>query len=195
MAAFGFLIIQPVTSSFLPSSYAHSLSYNFTIDPHPRPGQLSCEVQGQVDGELFLSYDGGHAKIIFTGVLEEVKTMKPSKTQIKAFGDIIDQRRDFTIEKHTVTPSPTTGPPTIQPTATVISLTTNIAVGVAVGIIMVIIIAYSVYKKRRRCSQEAPDRCSFCLWTRSLLGCFSSPAVHFRAKKSELRNPKSVYHV
>ncbi|XP_065783392.1 low-density lipoprotein receptor-related protein 11-like [Muntiacus reevesi] len=129
------------------------------------------------------------------GVLEEVKTMKPSKTQIKAFGDIIDQRRDFTIEKHTVTPSPTTGPPTIQPTATVISLTTNIAVGVAVGIIMVIIIAYSVYKKRRRCSQEAPDRCSFCLWTRSLLGCFSSPAVHFRAKKSELRNPKSVYHV
>lgn len=53
---------------------AHSLSYNFTVDPQPRPRQPWCEVQGQVDGELYLSYDCGHAKIIFTSPLgEEVK--------------------------------------------------------------------------------------------------------------------------
>ena len=51
----------------------HSLSYNFTIDPQPRPRQPWCEVQGQVDGELYLSYDCGHAKIIFTSPLGEVK--------------------------------------------------------------------------------------------------------------------------
>ena len=51
---------------------AHSLSFNFTVDPQPRPGQPCCEVQGQVDGEVFLFYD--HAKIIFISPLgEEVK--------------------------------------------------------------------------------------------------------------------------
>ena len=53
---------------------AHSLSFNFTVDPQPRPGQPCCEVQGQVDGEVLLSYDCCHAKIIFTSPLgEEVK--------------------------------------------------------------------------------------------------------------------------
>ena len=48
---------------FLPTSpslcfaftHAHSLPYNFTINPQPRPGQPWCEVQGQVDREVFLS--------------------------------------------------------------------------------------------------------------------------------------------
>ena len=48
---------------FLPTSpslcfaftHAHSLSYNLTINPQPRPGQPWCEVQGQVDREVFLS--------------------------------------------------------------------------------------------------------------------------------------------
>ena len=37
-----------------------------------------------------------------------------------------------------------------------------------------------------------PDRGSVGLRTQSLLGCFCSPAVHFRARRSDLRNPKSV---
>ncbi|KAF4008130.1 hypothetical protein G4228_019762 [Cervus hanglu yarkandensis] len=82
---------------------AHSLSYNFTIDPQPRPGQPWCEVQGHVDREVFLSYDCGHAKIIFTSPLgEEVKTIKAWETQIETLGDIRDHLLDFTLEKHTV---------------------------------------------------------------------------------------------
>ena len=83
---------------------AHSLSYNFTIDPQPRPGQPWCAVQGQVDRELFLSYDCGLAKIIFTSLLgEEVKTIKAWETQVETLRDIRDwikdQLHDFTLEK------------------------------------------------------------------------------------------------
>ena len=64
---------------FLPTSrslcfaftHAHSLSYNFTISPQPSPGQPWCEVQGQVDGEVFLSYDCGLANITFMSPLGE----------------------------------------------------------------------------------------------------------------------------
>ena len=82
---------------------AHSLSYNFTIDPQPRPGQPWCEVQGQVDGEVFLSCDCGRAKIIFSSLLGEVKTIKAWETQVETLRDIRDwikdQLHDFTLEK------------------------------------------------------------------------------------------------
>ena len=83
---------------------AHSLSYNFTVDLQPRPGKLWCEVQGQVDGEVFLSYDCGHAKIIFTSLLgEEVKTIKAWERQVETLRDIRDwikdQLHDFALRK------------------------------------------------------------------------------------------------
>ena len=98
---------------------AHSLSFDFIVAPQPRPGQPWCEVQGQVDRELFLSYDCGHAKIIFTRVLgEEVKTIKAWETQVKTLRDnrdwIRDQLHDFTLEKHMPRgelESPSTGGP------------------------------------------------------------------------------------
>ena len=66
-----------------------------------------------MDGEVFLAYDCGHAKIIFTSLLgEEVKTIKAWETQIETLRDIRDQLRDFTLEKPTVTgklESPSTG--------------------------------------------------------------------------------------
>eukprot|EP00069_Balaena_mysticetus_P013625 bmy_02568T0 len=55
----------------------HSLCYNFTVHPKPRPGQPWCVVQGQVDGKVFLSYDCGGAKIQSMSPLgEEVKATK-----------------------------------------------------------------------------------------------------------------------
>lgn len=100
----GFLVLLLMVWSSGTPGDAHSLSYNFNIDPQPRPGQPWCEVQGQVDGEVFLSYDCGHAKIIFTSPLgEEVKTTKAWETQIETLGDIRDQLRDFTLEKPMVT--------------------------------------------------------------------------------------------
>ncbi|XDA79149.1 hypothetical protein R6Z07M_009159 [Ovis aries] len=83
---------------------AHSLSYNFTVNLQPGCRQLWCEVQGQLDGEVFLSYDCGHAKIIFTSLLgEEVKTIKAWEIQVETLRDIRDwikdQLHDFTLEK------------------------------------------------------------------------------------------------
>ncbi|KAB0379589.1 hypothetical protein FD755_007373 [Muntiacus reevesi] len=273
---------------------AHSLCYNFTVDPQPSPGEPWCVVQGQVDGNVFLSYDCGGAMIQSTSPLgEEVKTMNTWEIQTETLRDIGDflkgQMPDIILEKHTareaelflflggcgpltlqvrmtcqceenghisgswqfsfngqmcllfdsengrwivthsgwghmkekwendrvvtdflkrvsmgdcwawlqdfmgVTPtlfaaSPNMGPSAVQPRSTAILLTTGITAGVPASFGLFLFC-------RRRCSQEAPDRCSFCLRTQSLLGCFSSPAVHFRAKKSELRNPKSVYQL
>ncbi|XP_043312777.1 UL16-binding protein 3-like isoform X1 [Cervus canadensis] len=99
----GFLVLLLIVWFSGTPGDAHSLFYNFTIDPQPRPGQPWCEVQGHVDREVFLSYDCGHAKIIFTSPLgEEVKTIKAWETQIETLGDIRDHLLDFTLEKHTV---------------------------------------------------------------------------------------------
>ncbi|XP_027407622.1 uncharacterized protein LOC113898552 [Bos indicus x Bos taurus] len=93
------------------------------------------------------------------------------------------------------TAPPTTVPPTVPPTAPPISHVIWIAPGVLASFVIMGIVAWILYKKRRLCSQEAPDRCSVGLRTQSLLGFFCSPAVHFRAKRSDLRNPKSVYQL
>lgn len=65
-------------------------------------------VQGQVDGNVFLSCDCGRAKIQFTSPLgEEVKTTKAWETQTETLRDIGDLLReqlpDVTSEKHKVT--------------------------------------------------------------------------------------------
>ena len=68
---------------------AHSLSYNFTIDLQPRDGQPWCEVQGEVDQKVFLSYDCGRAKIKYMSPLgEEVKSMNAWETQTEALRGI-----------------------------------------------------------------------------------------------------------
>uniref|UniRef100_A0AC11DW23 Uncharacterized protein n=1 Tax=Ovis aries TaxID=9940 RepID=A0AC11DW23_SHEEP len=74
------------------------------------------------------------------------------------------------------TASPTMVPPTEQPMAPAISPITWIAPGVLAIFVIMGIVACILYKKRRRCSQEAPDRGSVGLRTQSLLGCLTSPA-------------------
>ncbi|XP_042109541.1 UL16-binding protein 3-like isoform X2 [Ovis aries] len=88
------------------SSDARFLSYNFTIDPHPRDDQPWCEVQGDVDQKIFLSYDCGRAQIKYLGPLgEEVKSMSAWETQtdtLRDTGDLLKgQMPDVTPEKHT----------------------------------------------------------------------------------------------
>ncbi|KAB0380477.1 hypothetical protein FD755_008261, partial [Muntiacus reevesi] len=279
---------------------AHSLSYNFTINPRPRDGQPWCVVQGEVDQKVFLSYDCDRAEIRYMSPLgEEVKSMNVWETQTETLrdtGDLLkEQMPDVTPEKDTdkaqrlssffslmgsdfltlqarmtcwrednghtsaswqfgfngklcllfdsenghwtmvhskgrrmkekwendialtdffkkvsmgdcrrwyqdfllhwekilkTTASRTTGPPTVQPRATALDLTTAIAIGVPSSFFIIgIIIAYILCKKRRRCSQEARDRCSFCLRTRSLLGRLCSPAVHFEPRSQTFGMP------
>ena len=85
---------------------ARFLSYNFTIDPRPRDDQPWCEVQGEIDQKVFLSYDCGTAKIKYLSPLgEEVKNMSTWETQtdtLKDTGDLLKgQMPDVTPEKHT----------------------------------------------------------------------------------------------
>nr|XP_019823141.1 PREDICTED: NKG2D ligand 1-like [Bos indicus] len=85
---------------------AHSLCYNFTVYPHPSPGEPWCVVQGQVDGNVFLSYHCGGTKIQSTSPLgEEVKTMNTWETQTETLRDIGNflkgQLPDIIPEKHT----------------------------------------------------------------------------------------------
>uniref|UniRef100_A0A8C9C5R9 MHC class I-like antigen recognition-like domain-containing protein n=1 Tax=Phocoena sinus TaxID=42100 RepID=A0A8C9C5R9_PHOSS len=79
----------------------HSLCYNFTVHPKPRPGQPWCVVQGQVDGKVFLSYDCGGAKI---------QSMSPLGEEMETFKDVGDlpkeQLPDVTPEKHTARGEP-----------------------------------------------------------------------------------------
>ncbi|XDB53957.1 hypothetical protein ABFV05_007573 [Capra hircus] len=88
------------------SSDTHSLSYNFTIDPQPRDDQPWCEVQGEVDQKVFLSYDCGTAKIKYMSPLgEEVKSMNAWEAQtvtLRDTGDLLQgQMPDGTPENHT----------------------------------------------------------------------------------------------
>ncbi|CAN0499409.1 unnamed protein product [Rangifer tarandus platyrhynchus] len=271
---------------------AHSLSYNFTINPRPRHGQPWCEVQGEVDQKVFLSYDCGTAEIKYVSPLgEEVKSMNVWEIQTDALrdtGDLLkEQMPDVTPDKDTdkgpltlqarmtcwsednghtsaswqfsfngklcllfdsenghwtvvhskgrrmkekwendravtdffkkvsmgdcrlwyqdflvhwekmlkSTASPTTGPPAVQPTVTAIMSKAWILPVVLTSFFIPVFVGCVLSRKSRWCSQEAPDRCSDGLRTWSLLGRLCSPAVHFRAKKSELQNPKSVYEV
>uniref|UniRef100_A0A4W2GLI1 MHC class I-like antigen recognition-like domain-containing protein n=1 Tax=Bos indicus x Bos taurus TaxID=30522 RepID=A0A4W2GLI1_BOBOX len=92
----------------------HSLFYNFTVDRHPSPGEPWCVVQGQIDGNFFLSYDCGGTKIQSTSPLgEEVKTTNTWETQtepLRNIGDFLKgQLPDIIPEKHTAR-----GPLTLQ---------------------------------------------------------------------------------
>ncbi|XP_065787202.1 LOW QUALITY PROTEIN: UL16-binding protein 3-like [Muntiacus reevesi] len=103
------------SSRFCPArGDAHSLCYNFTVDPQPSPGEPWCVVQGQVDGNVFLSYDCGGAMIQSTSPLgEEVKTMNTWETQTETLRDIGDlfkwQLPNVILEKHMAS-----GPLTLQ---------------------------------------------------------------------------------
>ncbi|XDA79155.1 hypothetical protein R6Z07M_009167 [Ovis aries] len=86
------------------STNTHSLSYNVTIDPRPRDDQPWCEVRGEVDQNVFLSYDCGRAKIKYMSPLgEEVKSMSTWDMQTVTLRDTADllkeQMPDVTPEK------------------------------------------------------------------------------------------------
>ena len=99
-------LLQNVPSPAFSFTHALSLCYDFPVDPQPSPGELWCVVQGQVDGNVFLSYDCGGAMIQSTNPLgEEVKTMNTWETQRETLRDIGDflkgQLPDIILEKHT----------------------------------------------------------------------------------------------
>ena len=100
------LLLQNLPSPAFSFTDAHSICYNFTVDPHPSPGELWCVAQGQVDGNVFLSYDCGGAMIQSTSPLgEEVKTTNTWETQRETLRDIGDfltgQVPDNILEKDT----------------------------------------------------------------------------------------------
>ena len=100
------LLLPTLPSPVFSFTDTHSLCYNFMIDPQPNPGEPWCMVQGQVDGNVFLSYDCGGAKIQSTSPLGEVvKTMNTWEIQTETLRDIGDflkgQLPDIIPGKHT----------------------------------------------------------------------------------------------
>ena len=98
-------LLQNLPSPAFSFTDTHSLCYNFTVDPHPSPGEPWCVVQGQVDGNFFLSCDCDGAIIQSTSPLgEEVKTTHTWETQTETLRDIGDFLKgrlpDIILEKH-----------------------------------------------------------------------------------------------
>ena len=98
-------LLQNLPSPAFSFTDAHSLWYNFPVDLHPSAGEPWCVAQGQVDWNVFLSYDCGGAMIQSTSPLgEEVKTMNTWETQRETLRDIGDflkgQLPDVIPEKH-----------------------------------------------------------------------------------------------
>uniref|UniRef100_A0AC11ENX9 Uncharacterized protein n=1 Tax=Ovis aries TaxID=9940 RepID=A0AC11ENX9_SHEEP len=100
----------------VPAGNPHSLSYNFTISPWPRYGQRWCEVQGEVDQKIFLSYDCGTAKIKYMSPLgEKVKNMSAWETQtvtLRDTGDLLQEQVPDRLSSFF--PSMGSGPLTLQ---------------------------------------------------------------------------------
>ncbi|XP_014650947.1 PREDICTED: NKG2D ligand 2-like, partial [Ceratotherium simum simum] len=73
---------------------AGSLRYDFTIIPQHRPEQPWCEVQGQVDGKTFLSYDCGRDEVKSLSLLgEEVNGARVWQEQMETLRDVGDLLR------------------------------------------------------------------------------------------------------
>nr|XP_008515224.1 PREDICTED: NKG2D ligand 1-like [Equus przewalskii] len=73
---------------------ALSLCYDFTIIPNPRPGQPWCEVQGQVNGNVFLSYHCGSEKLKPIGHLGlKVNNIDAWERQSEALKDLVEELR------------------------------------------------------------------------------------------------------
>ena len=89
--------------------FLHRLSLSllqFHRQSNPSHGEPWCVAQGQVDGNVFLSYDCGGTMIQSTSPLgEKVKTTNTWETQRQTLRDIGDflmgQLPDFIPEKHT----------------------------------------------------------------------------------------------
>ncbi|XP_014651996.1 PREDICTED: NKG2D ligand 2-like [Ceratotherium simum simum] len=86
-------------------SDACSFCYDLTIIPEPRPGQPWCEVQGQVDGKTFLSYDCGSDEVKSLSLLgEEVNGTRVWQEQMETLRDVGDLLRqqlpDIELEKY-----------------------------------------------------------------------------------------------
>ncbi|XP_043744539.1 UL16-binding protein 3-like [Cervus elaphus] len=129
-------------------------------------GHISGSWQFGFNGQMWLRFDSEneHWTVVHSGG----RRMKEKWENDRAVTDYLKRvsmrdcrawLQDFMVrweEMLKSTASPTTGPPAVQPRATAIDLTTRIVLGVLASFfIMGIIVAWSLYKKRRRCSQEA----------------------------------------
>ncbi|XP_013372754.1 PREDICTED: NKG2D ligand 1-like [Chinchilla lanigera] len=86
---------MPYSPLNLPHAFpvqAHTLCYEFIINPNPPPGQLWCKIQGLVDLKTFLCYDCVAAKAISTDVLgEKVKSTKTWQQQSEMLRDVCNR--------------------------------------------------------------------------------------------------------
>ncbi|XP_058390273.1 uncharacterized protein LOC131399768 [Diceros bicornis minor] len=81
------------------SREAHSLCYEFTISPKPKPGQPWCEVQGKVNRDMFLHYHCGGEKFEPEGRLGmKVNTTEAWGRQSEALKELVEELRKKLLE-------------------------------------------------------------------------------------------------
>ncbi|XP_060061324.1 UL16-binding protein 1-like [Erinaceus europaeus] len=72
----------------------HSLSYDFTMVPKLPSLVRWCEVQGQVDGQFFLSYDCASEKVkALTSLQNETDAIKTWESQMKTLNELLEMLR------------------------------------------------------------------------------------------------------
>ncbi|XFG03773.1 hypothetical protein AB1E19_007397 [Capra hircus] len=100
----------------------------------------------------------------------------------------------FVIMGIIIASSPTTVLATVQPTGPTRNHITEVVLEFLAVFVIISIIAWILFKNRRRCSREAqqglcPPEDSVSAWP-PFFSC-----IHVKAKRPDLRNPKSVYQL
>ncbi|XP_062954441.1 UL16-binding protein 1-like [Cynocephalus volans] len=83
------LLLPPDCPRSAPAD-AHSLCYDFTVNLKSTPGQLRCEVQGQVDEKTFLYYDCGNEVKLLGPLWEKKNITEFCEEQRETLRDVAD---------------------------------------------------------------------------------------------------------
>ncbi|XP_012791153.1 UL16-binding protein 1-like [Sorex araneus] len=82
---------------------AHFLSYHIAITPNPRYGQLWCEIQGWLDGNMFLKYhcENEAKPVVHQGM--KVEILKDLETQEAAMKEVAEEIKKKLLEMKQIT--------------------------------------------------------------------------------------------
>ncbi|XP_058390271.1 uncharacterized protein LOC131399766, partial [Diceros bicornis minor] len=96
---FSLVLLLLCACPWLPLGEGHTLCYEFTISPKPKPGQPWCILQGKVNGDMFLHYHCGGEKFEPEGRLGmKVNTTEAWGRQSEALKELVEELRKKLLE-------------------------------------------------------------------------------------------------
>lgn len=85
------LVFLLLTCVFQVCSDSHTIQYDFTVSRKLRPGQPQCEVQGPVNGNMFLYFPCGKKAKLFGPLGMEVNTTKSWEWHIETLKALMEE--------------------------------------------------------------------------------------------------------